>query len=179
MRIKPLLIASAAVALSLPVLAQQTPQPAPAQTAANTVVPATTQPAATQSEDAAPSDETAVEEVSQLNLPPPPPPVEYPGWARRDPYTVGSLDPVHEGLGDAPWGAASGAFLSTLIRRMAAPLASRWAHIALRDAPLAKTHAPVEVNPVDWVAERAWLLLRMGEADAARMLVSGVDTDRF
>ena len=39
--------------------------------------------------------------------------------------------------------------------------------------------APRGVNPVDWVAERAWLLLRMGEADAARMLVAGVDTDRF
>jgi hypothetical protein len=35
------------------------------------------------------------------------------------------------------------------------------------------------VNPVDWVAERAWLLLRMGEADAAAMLVAGVDVDRF
>ena len=37
----------------------------------------------------------------------------------------------------------------------------------------------VNVNPVDWVAERAWLLLRLGEADAARMLVAGVDADRF
>ena len=76
-------------------------------------------------------------------------------------------------------GDASGAFLSTLMRRMDTPLASRWAHIALRDALLAKARAPRDVNPVDWVAERAWLLLRMGEADAARMLVAGVDTDRF
>ena len=44
---------------------------------------------------------------------------------------------------------------------------------------LAKTRAPRDVNPVDWVAERAWLLLRLGEADAARMLVAGVDTDKF
>jgi hypothetical protein len=65
------------------------------------------------------------------------------------------------------------------MRRMDTPIASRWAHIALRDALLAKTHAPRDVNPVDWVAERAWLLLRLGEADAARMLVAGVDTDRF
>ena len=65
------------------------------------------------------------------------------------------------------------------MRRMHTPLASRWAHIALRDALLAKARAPADVNPVDWVAERAWLLLRMGEADAARMLVAGVDTDRF
>ena len=49
----------------------------------------------------------------------------------------------------------------------------------MRDALLAKARAPRDVNPVDWVAERAWLLLRMGEADAARMLVAGVDTDRF
>ncbi|HEX6073057.1 MAG TPA: hypothetical protein VFY95_08620 [Sphingomicrobium sp.] len=126
-----------------------------------------------------PADETAVEEVANLNLPPPPPPVEYPSWARRDPWVVGALDPVNEGLGASPWRAASGAFLSTLMRRMDTPLASRWAHIALRDALLAKARAPRDVNPVDWVAERSWLLLRMGEADAARMLVAGVDTDRF
>src|SRR4051794_29371917 len=65
------------------------------------------------------------------------------------------------------------------MRHMDAPLASRWAHIAMRDALLAKARAPRNVNPVDWVAERAWLLLRMGEADGARMLVAGVDTDRF
>ena len=83
------------------------------------------------------------------------------------------------GLGSNPWGAASGAFLSGLMRRMDTPIASRWAHIALRNALLARARAPRNVNPVDWAAERAWLLLRMGEADAARMLVSGVDVDRF
>jgi hypothetical protein len=120
-----------------------------------------------------------VEELSNLELEPPAPPVEYPGWARRDPWVVGRLDPTEIGLGANPWRAASGPFLSTLMRRMDTPLASRWAHIALRDTLLAKARAPRLVNPVDWVAERAWLLLRMGEADAARMLVSAVDADRF
>ena len=106
-------------------------------------------------------------------------PVEYPGWARRDVWTVGSLDPADIGLADDAFGTSSGAFLSTLMRRMDAPIASRWAHIALRDALLARVRAPAQVNPVDWVAERAWLLLRMGEADAARMLVAGVNTDKF
>jgi hypothetical protein len=106
-------------------------------------------------------------------------PVEYPGWARRDPWNVGAVDSRNLGLGEVPWGTAGGPFLSTLMRRMQTPLASRWAHIALRDALLAKAPAPVNVNPVDWVAERAWLLLRLGEADAARLLVAGVDTDRF
>jgi hypothetical protein len=182
MRTKLLLIASAAAALALPAIAQQSaPQPAP-------VVPVRPAPAvpvqpstSVQGNEAAAAgaDETAVEEVSQLNFAPRLQPVEYPTWARRDPWTVGKLDPAAQGLGTAPWGSASGVFLSTLMRRMDTPLASRWAHIALRDGLLAKTRAPRNVNPVDWVAERAWLLLRMGEADAARMLVAEVDTDNF
>jgi hypothetical protein len=187
MRTKAVLIASAAAALALPAVAQQLAQqqPVPAAGAATQSTPSAAAPAnppsagLTSDTLGGEGDETAVEEVNQLNLPPPSPPVEYPGWARRDPYTVGSLDPVKEGLGDDPWGTASGAFLETLMRRMDTPLASRWAHIALRDALLSKARSPGDVNPIDWVAERAWLLLRMGEADGARMLVADVDTDRF
>ena len=178
MRTKLILIASAAVVLALPAIAQQAvaPQPAPA-TASPTPAPAQATSSVAANESG--SDESAVEEVSAVNLQPPPPPVEYPGWARRDPWTVGSLPPEQAGLNDEAWGRANGPFLSTLMRRMRTPLASRWAHIALRNALLAKLRAPVNVHPVDWVAERAWLLLRMGEADAARMLVADVDADRF
>ncbi|MFL6765585.1 MAG: hypothetical protein ACJ8FO_10370 [Sphingomicrobium sp.] len=181
MRIKPLWLAGAAAIVALPALAQQAaaPQPASAPPAVQptpTQAP-TTAPAATSPE--AGGDESAVEEVSNVALQPPTPPVEYPGWARRDPWSVGALAPRDAGLGDDAWGDSNGAFLSTLMRRMQTPIASRWAHIALRDALLAKLHAPAAVHPVDWVAERAWLLLRLGEADAARMLIAGVDTDRF
>jgi hypothetical protein len=180
MRIKPLLIASAAVVLALPALAQQTaaPQPASAATAQSNEVSADT---STQTETSAEggTDETAVEEVTNANLVQLTPAVEYPGWARRDPWTVGAIRPSDAGLGDDAWGTTSGTFLSTLMRRMDTPLASRWLHIALRDALLARIHSPADVHPVDWTAERAWLLLRLGEADAARMLVAGVDTDRF
>ena len=183
MRTKLILIASAAVVLALPALAQQAAQPQPQSQPTPTPTqptPATSQPQALPEGGA---DETAVEEVSSSNpapvAPPPSPPVEYPGWARRDPWNVGAVEASHLGLGDAPWGTVNGPFASTLMRRMNTPLASRWAHIALRDALLARARAPVNVNPVDWVAERAWLLLRMGEADAAQMLVAGVDADRF
>ena len=114
-----------------------------------------------------------------LELLEPPPPVELPDFARRDPTIVGGLDPVPLGFGPSPWGGASGAFLSSLMRRMETPVASRWVHMALRNALFARARAPRMVNPVDWTAERAWLLLRMGEADAARLLVAGVDVDRF
>ncbi|MEO7635892.1 MAG: hypothetical protein ABIS38_09650 [Sphingomicrobium sp.] len=191
MRLRVILIVSAAVIAALPAIAQQ---PAPAPSPSPTTYPprpsiggppvAQPQPATPRPSTARPSatrgpDESAIEQLTAVTLPPPPPPIEYPGFARRDLWTVGALDPADAGLGASPWRGASGAYLSTLMRRMETPLASRWAHIALRDALLARTRAPREVNPVDWVAERAWLLLRMGEADAARMLVAGVDTDRF
>ena len=182
MRNKPLLIASVAAVIALPALAQQAtaPQPAPAT---GTPATATPTPSPTPAPSTAPTeggaDETALEEVSNSNLETPTPAVEYPGWARRDPWTVGALDPADAGISSDAFGQASGPFLATLMRRMQTPLASRWLHIALRDALLAKVRAPVNVHPVDWVAERAWLLLRLGEADAARMLVAGVDADRF
>lgn len=104
------------------------------------------------------------------------PPVEYPSARRRDPAMTGVLWPDAIGLIGQPWGGASGKFLSTVLRRTDGPLASRWAQIGLRNVLLARTPAPGMVNPGDWVAERAWLLLKLGEADSARLLVSGIDT---
>jgi hypothetical protein len=105
--------------------------------------------------------------------------VEYPRSARRDPRIAGTLDPLDVDIGPRPWGAASGKALEILMRRMDTPLASRWVHIGLRNALLARASSPTDVHPADWAAERAWLLLRMGEADAARLLIASVDTDRF
>ena len=179
MRTKILLVATAVAVLALPALAQQgaqapgaTPTPAPVTNTGATSGSLTTGPG---------ESETAVEELSAeaLQVRPPAPPVEIPSYARRDPWVVGRLDPIAIGIGPSPWRAVSGIYLQSLMRHMDTPLASRWAHIALRNALLAKVRAPRGINPVDWVAERAWLLLRMGEADAARMLVSGVDVDRF
>ena len=69
--------------------------------------------------------------------------------------------------------------LAGLMRRLDAPLPSRWTSILLRRALLSRLAAPAGVQPVDWVAERAALLLRMGEADAARMLVQAVDVENY
>ena len=181
-----LLLGAAAAAIPAIAQVQNTTAPAPAPAPApadNTAAPTPTpQPSAeppAQSQQGPSESGVGLVDAEELLTEPPPPPVEYPSHARRSPFTAGALDPVRLGLGTAPWGEASGVFLSSLMRHMNTPLASRWAHIALRDALLAETQAPNGVNPVDWTAERAWLLLRMGEADAARMLVAAVDTDRF
>lgn len=92
---------------------------------------------------------------------------------------VGVLEPGNHGLGADAFGRTGGAYLAALMRRLDAPLPSRWASILLRRALLSRLAAPSGVHPVDWVAERADLLLRMGEADAARMLVQSVDQPNY
>jgi hypothetical protein len=106
-------------------------------------------------------------------------PFDLPPEARRDPDLVGVLTEADGGYGADQWGNVSGRFASTLMRNIKAPVASRWASILLRRVLLTRAPTPAGVEGADWVAERAWLLLRMGEADAARLLVAGVDTDRF
>ncbi|MGI8704297.1 MAG: hypothetical protein ACR2JJ_00595 [Sphingomicrobium sp.] len=177
------LLIGAAAAIAIPAIAQvrNTAAPPETQVPAQDTVPPATQPSPQPQAAPAQTEGGEVVEVDEqeLTTEPPPPPVEYPDHARRDPFTAGALDPVQLGLRTQPWGDASGVFLSALMRQMDTPLASRWAHIALRNALLSSTRSPRGVNPVDWAAERAWLLLRMGEADAGRLIVGGVDTDRF
>jgi len=188
-RIKLLLTAAAALAVAIPAIAQDQPEsllppgfgePAPAPSP----TPSPAEPANTSAPAAAGSD-TAVQMVPMdqalADLIPVdvPPPIELPDFARRDAALAGPLPSSQTGFAQDAWGRASGKFLSVLLRRTHTPLPSRWAHIALRNALLTQIPAPTDVNAADWAAERAWLLLRMGEADGARMLVSAVDVDDF
>jgi hypothetical protein len=102
-----------------------------------------------------------------------------PEGAARPVDVVGVLEPGNFGLGLNAYGNANGVFLATLMRRLDAPLPSRWASILLRRALLSRVSVPAGIHPVDWVAERASLLVRMGEADAARMLVQAVDNELY
>ncbi len=89
--------------------------------------------------------------------------------ARTGIYTVAS-----GGWGEAVFAASNGRFLASLARRLNAPIASRWASIALRNAMLSRAQAPADISAGDWVAARAWLLMRMGEIDGARALLDGL-----
>ncbi|HYW15617.1 MAG TPA: hypothetical protein VE891_05635 [Allosphingosinicella sp.] len=124
-------------------------------------------------------EDSAAEDLQALARQSLPPPIEIPDESRRPTNPVGPLRPGNWGLGLDAFGNANGRFLSGLMGRLNAPLPSRWASILLRRALLSEASAPSQVNEVDWVAERAWLLLRMGEADGARMLVQAVDVDQF
>ena len=99
--------------------------------------------------------------------------------ARPDPNAVGLLSPAAGGYGPATFAASNGRFLTGLMTRIDAPIASRWAHIVLRRALLSQVATPRSLRPADWVAERAWLLVRMGEVDGAKALVEAVPVDRY
>lgn len=103
------------------------------------------------------------------------PPEEMPASARRSLDLVGG-PAVY---GENAFGDVDGRYVATLMRRLSAPIASRWGEIVLRRVLLSATPAPAGEGKADWVADRAALLLRLGEADAARMLVQGVDVDNF
>ncbi|MEM8696790.1 MAG: hypothetical protein AAGE05_12285 [Pseudomonadota bacterium] len=107
-----------------------------------------------------------------------PPEYELPPQARRSLTMVGPLTADNGGYGENAFDGADGRYLSRLMRELDAPGPSRWMHISLRRALLSRIPTPDGVVAPDWVAERAWLLLRMGEADGARMLVQRVDSDR-
>jgi hypothetical protein len=201
-RLKLLLLGSAAaLSAGIPALSQQAapvlppgfgdPEPAPAPPPQD--VPVTEPVLETSDEPAAPSaprtgssggesliQETSPDDLAALEaLTPPPPPIEIPDEARRPIDFVGAIEDGSGGLGADAYGSADGRFLTTLMRRLDAPIASRWQSMLLRRALLTRVPTPVGSHPVDWIAERAWLLLRMGEADAARMLVQSVDVDQF
>ncbi|MCP3735319.1 hypothetical protein M9979_10600 [Sphingomonas sp. RP10(2022)] len=100
---------------------------------------------------------------------------EMPEFARRSLDRIGPAGPREGALGPEAFRGADGGFVEGLMRRVAAPLPSRWLSILLRRTLVAQLDTPEKLNGADFAAERAWLLLRMGEAVAARAVVQSVD----
>lgn len=131
------------------------------------VSPASTTPA--DGEAAAAEDEEEEEEpelVIRFDVPP---------AARRSLGAVGIITEVSGGFPADSFGALDGAFLSQVVERTSGPIASRWGTIMARRLLASRTNTPDGINGADWTAERAWLLLRMGDSVVARNLVQQVD----
>lgn len=193
---KALLLAGAALLIAIPALSQESPEsllppgfgdpqtlPPPAEKAAPQA-PARPQatPGVAPSPGTTPLEEGEEEPEDPLDALTRSQPTNYfsiPGGQARPIDIVGPLEPGNFGLGAGAFGPSDGALLAAVMRGLDAPLPSRWTSIVLRRALLSRVAAPAGVNPVDWVAERAALLLRMGEADAARMLVQSVDQEFY
>ena len=104
---------------------------------------------------------------------------EMPDFARRSLDQVGPASPREGALSADAFKGADGRFVEALMRRVAAPLPSRWLSILLRRTLVAQLDTPARVDGADFAAERAWLLLRMGEAVGARAVVQSVDNANY
>jgi hypothetical protein len=160
---------------------QTPPEPRPDDTTpAPRPTPAPAPPGTPIGPDGTPAvEDAAAQDLAALQTHPITSGIELPDRARRPTDVVGPLTPENRGLPATAWGTANGRFLATLMGRLDAPLPSRWTSILLRRALLSSVPPVTRIAEVDWVAERAWLLLRMGEADGARMLVQSIDVDKF
>lgn len=104
---------------------------------------------------------------------------DIPPAARRSLDAVGIISPALGGFPSDAFGRTKGQFLKQALRRTSAPLASRWGMIMARRLMASRTDTPSGINGADWTAERAWLLLRMGDSVVARQLVQKVDAGRY
>ena len=104
---------------------------------------------------------------------------DMPDYARRSLSRIGAAGPAEGAMGPRAFGRSDGKFLEVLMRRVQAPIASRWVSIALRRALLARVDTPHGVNGADFAAERSWLLTRMGESVGARALAQSVDSEDY
>ena len=96
-------------------------------------------------------DNASVADAAAMDLPP---------QAVRDVDHVGLIDEQSGGFAPTAFAHSDGRFLTTLMQRLDAPIASRWASILLRRALVSRSDTPSGVEPADWVAERALLLVR-------------------
>ncbi|WP_294352808.1 hypothetical protein [uncultured Sphingomonas sp.] len=193
MPIKHLLIGVAATAITATALAQERPEsllpPGFGQTPAPAPAPTPT-PGSSSDAGATPTSSNiagALPALPPLVLPTPTPTpsptpdaaqlalYEMPAFARRSLTRVGPIGAGDGGVSADAFGRADGRYLEVLMRRLSAPLPSRWMSITLRRLLASQLNTPSHVNGADFAAERAWLLLRMGEAVAARAVAHSVD----
>ncbi|WP_404333548.1 hypothetical protein AB2M62_10550 [Sphingomonas sp. MMS12-HWE2-04] len=104
---------------------------------------------------------------------------ELPEFAKHSLRVVGAFASGNAAFPANGFGTADGRYLATLMRRLDAPVASRWVSIVLRRALMSPLDTPPGANGADFAAERAWVLLRMGEVNAARAVIEDVDTDNY
>lgn len=107
------------------------------------------------------------------------PPSDIPPAARRGMTRVGVIGAGEGGFEHAWLAGQDGALVRAALAGNKGVLVSRWGHILLRRALASRLDAPAGMNPADFAALRAGLLVRMGEGDAARAVVQDVDPGNY
>lgn len=156
------------------------PKPAPSANPAPsgqpTATPTTPKPSSGSSAKADPAkkegDETEGNEETEIRY-------DVPPTARRSLKQVGIISENSGGFPATAFGGVQGSFLRNAANSIKGPLASRWGMILTRRMLASRTDTPSGINGADWVGDRGWLLLRMGDAVVARQLIQQVDSGNF
>ena len=107
------------------------------------------------------------------------PKFDMPSAARRSMMQVGILAEDEGGMPAWSVGKQDARLIKAVLDGNKGQLVSRWGHILLRRALASRLDAPAGMNPADFAAGRAALLVRMGEGEAARQLVQDVDAGNY
>lgn len=101
--------------------------------------------------------------------------IDIPPQARRSMAEAGVLDEADGGLAAGSLAGQNGKLVALALSANKGTLVSRWGHILLRRALVSRLQVPQGMTPQDFLALRVALLLRMGEADAARSVLQDID----
>jgi len=104
---------------------------------------------------------------------------DMPAAARRSMKQVGVLADYEGGLPAGALANQNAALVRAALDGNKGRIVSRWGHILLRRALASRLDAPAGMNPADFAASRAALLVRMGEGEVARAVVQDVDAGNF
>lgn len=104
---------------------------------------------------------------------------DMPPAARRAMTQVGVLASTEGGFPSGSVARQSARLVQATLEKNSGRMVSRWGHMLLRRALASRLDAPAGLNPADFAAQRAALLLRMGEGDVARAVVQDVDAANY
>ncbi len=155
--------------------APKAPTPKQGTDVPKSAVPASDSAAAPSKANAEAADDKQDEEADEVTE------IRYdvPPTSRRSLKQIGIMSEANGGLPVTAFGTVRGSFLLSSARSIKGPLASRWGTIITRRALASRTNTPADINGADWVAERAALILRMGDAVVARQLIQQVDASAY
>jgi hypothetical protein len=107
------------------------------------------------------------------------PDFDMPNGARRAMTQVGLIDPGEGGLNGDALAGQNARLVRLALAANQGTMVSRWGHILLRRALASRLDPPAGMSPQEFLALRVGLLVRMGEADAARAILQDIDAGDY
>jgi hypothetical protein len=107
------------------------------------------------------------------------PDFDMPVGARRAMSQVGLIDESEGGINGSVLAGQNGRLVRLALAANRGAMVSRWGHILLRRALVSRLDAPRGMSPQEFLALRVGLLVRMGEADAARAILQDIDAGNY